>query len=86
MMTSANDQISICTSGRDKNGKYRFGSKIVISVLVFIALFTVAMTIIYCLTGGVPEALCAGVYSMASAELIGLAGKRIFDNKKKGGE
>ncbi len=68
-------------SGHDDTGKLRFASAIVIALLIFLALFTAAMTVIFCLMGSVPDALIIAVFGVGAAEFVSVAAKRIFAGK-----
>lgn len=53
---------------KKKNQQVRFSKVIVAAVLVSVVAFTVTMTIIYCIKGGVPDSLVTAFFAFAGGE------------------
>lgn len=51
--------------------KFKMGTMDVILLILgaFLFLFTIAMIIVYCITGGIPDTLCTCVFAACTGEL-----------------
>ena len=76
------------TKSRKKTTKKRtaprFSKVVVTSVLISVATFTVAMAVIYCITGGTPDTLITCFFAFAGGEAGVLGLLKWVERKKKG--
>jgi flagellar basal body-associated protein FliL len=62
----------------------KFSKIIIIGVLVSVLAFTVAMTVVYVVTGGIPDTLVASFFTFAGGEAGVLGLIKHSDNKYSG--
>ncbi len=68
----------------EKRNPLRFSKVVVTLVLISVATFTVAMTVVYCTTGGTPDTLITAFFAFAGGEAGVLGLLKWAERKKKG--
>lgn len=63
--------------------KTRFATVVVTSLLLFLAVFTVTMTVMFWQLQVTPDTLIVSVFGVIACEFVSLAAKRIFEKKKE---
>lgn len=67
-----------------KRNALRFSKVVIALVLISVAIFTVAMTAIFCITGGTPDTLITAFFAFAGGEAGVLGFLKWAERKKKG--
>lgn len=66
----------------EKRNALRFSKVVIALVLVSVAIFTVSMTVIFCITGGTPDTLITAFFAFAGGE-AGVLGFLKWAERKK---